>query len=288
MDPRGHRPARRAPRLRLPAARPDHHRVPGVLRPFHPPPAKVREQHEQQLFALPGNLQDTASGGRPRGRHGRLKRQQGSPGREILADLRVLPEPRCQITPTRRMPARSHIPAQQARPGPFTHRDPSQNSRKSPNGMPPHIAQLIVGHRDINTTMGYKAVYPEEAISGHRAFIARRRALRPARNTAPPPTPNGKNSSATSNAATSRSATAAAPTDTSCIHEHSCLTEMILVTYPDRCGCGESWCSPMVTGKNLGLPRLPACRRGWRRPFSPGRRGSARRSCGAARAFHRV
>jgi len=48
------------------------------------------------------------------------------------------------------------------------------------NGMPPHIAQLILGHRDINTTMGYKAVYPEEAISGHRAFIARRRALRPA------------------------------------------------------------------------------------------------------------
>jgi integrase len=47
------------------------------------------------------------------------------------------------------------------------------------NGMPPHIAQLILGHRDINTTMGYKAVYPEEAINGHRAFLARRRAVRP-------------------------------------------------------------------------------------------------------------
>ena len=47
------------------------------------------------------------------------------------------------------------------------------------NGMPPHIAQLILGHKDINTTMGYKAVYPEEAINGHRAFIARRRELRP-------------------------------------------------------------------------------------------------------------
>lgn len=47
------------------------------------------------------------------------------------------------------------------------------------NGMPPHIAQLVVGHGDINTTMGYKAVYPEEVINGHRAFIARRRALRP-------------------------------------------------------------------------------------------------------------
>ena len=47
------------------------------------------------------------------------------------------------------------------------------------NGMPPHIAQLVVGHRDITTTMGYKAVYPEEVINGHRAFIARRRATRP-------------------------------------------------------------------------------------------------------------
>ena len=48
------------------------------------------------------------------------------------------------------------------------------------HGMPPHIAQLIAGHRDINTTMGYKAAYPEEVINGHRAFITRRRALRPA------------------------------------------------------------------------------------------------------------
>jgi len=47
------------------------------------------------------------------------------------------------------------------------------------NGMPPHIAQLVLGHRDINTTMGYKTAYPEEAINGHRAFIARRRQLRP-------------------------------------------------------------------------------------------------------------
>ncbi|MGH3265047.1 MAG: tyrosine-type recombinase/integrase, partial [Trebonia sp.] len=47
------------------------------------------------------------------------------------------------------------------------------------HGMPPHIAQLVAGHRDINVTMGYKAVDPEEVITAHRAFIARRRALRP-------------------------------------------------------------------------------------------------------------
>jgi integrase len=47
------------------------------------------------------------------------------------------------------------------------------------NGMPPHICQLLMGHASISTTMGYKAVYPEEAINGHRAFLARRRELRP-------------------------------------------------------------------------------------------------------------
>ena len=47
------------------------------------------------------------------------------------------------------------------------------------NGMPPHIAQLLLGHKDINVTMGYKAVYPEEAISCAPSFIARRREQRP-------------------------------------------------------------------------------------------------------------
>jgi integrase len=47
------------------------------------------------------------------------------------------------------------------------------------NGLPPHIAQIIAGHRDINVTLGCKAVYPDEAIQAHLAFLARRRALRP-------------------------------------------------------------------------------------------------------------
>ena len=47
------------------------------------------------------------------------------------------------------------------------------------NGLPPHIAQVICGHKTIGTTMAYKAVYPAETIEAHRAFIARRRAVRP-------------------------------------------------------------------------------------------------------------
>jgi len=47
------------------------------------------------------------------------------------------------------------------------------------SGLPPHIAAKILGHADLGTTMGYAAIYPEDVVSRHRAFIARRRALRP-------------------------------------------------------------------------------------------------------------
>jgi Phage integrase family len=47
------------------------------------------------------------------------------------------------------------------------------------SGLPPHIAQIICGHATITTTLGYKAIYPAEAIEAHRAFLARRRATRP-------------------------------------------------------------------------------------------------------------
>jgi hypothetical protein len=47
------------------------------------------------------------------------------------------------------------------------------------SGLPPHIAAKICGHQQIDTTMGYAAIYPEDVISHHRAFIARRRTERP-------------------------------------------------------------------------------------------------------------
>ncbi|MCQ6251250.1 hypothetical protein [Streptomyces malaysiensis] len=41
--------------------------------------------------------------------------------------------------------------------------------------------QVIAGHTNINTTMGYAAIYPTETIEAHRVFVTcRRRALRPA------------------------------------------------------------------------------------------------------------
>jgi integrase len=91
------------------------------------------------------------------------------------------------------------------------------------HGMPPHIAQLVAGHRDINTTMGYKAVYPEEAINGHRAFIARRRALRPTEEYRTPTDEEWQEFLGHFEHRKVSLGTCGRSYNTACIHEHSCL-----------------------------------------------------------------
>ncbi|GCA97472.1 MULTISPECIES: site-specific integrase [Mycolicibacterium] len=91
------------------------------------------------------------------------------------------------------------------------------------NGMPPHIAQLVVGHRDINTTMGYKAVYPEEVITAHRAFLARRRALRPSDEYRTPTDTEWDEFLGHFEHRKLSLGTCGRAYSTPCIHEHSCL-----------------------------------------------------------------
>ena len=91
------------------------------------------------------------------------------------------------------------------------------------HGMPPHIAQLICGHQTVTATMGYKAVYPEEAISGHRAFIARRRALRPSEEYRTPSEQEWEEFLGHFERRRVALGDCGRAYATSCIHEHSCL-----------------------------------------------------------------
>jgi len=91
------------------------------------------------------------------------------------------------------------------------------------HGMPPHIAQLVAGHRDINTTMGYKAVYPEEVINAHRAFITRRRALRPGEEYRTPTDQEWAEFVGHFEHRKVSVGDCGRSYDTPCIHEHSCL-----------------------------------------------------------------
>ena len=91
------------------------------------------------------------------------------------------------------------------------------------HGMPPHIAQLVAGHRDINVTMGYKAVYPEEVINGHRAFIARRRALRPSEEYRTPTEQEWTEFLGHFERRKVSLGTCGRSYSTACIHEHACI-----------------------------------------------------------------
>jgi len=91
------------------------------------------------------------------------------------------------------------------------------------HGMPPHIAQLVAGHHDINVTMGYKAVYPEEVINGHRAFLARRRALRPSEEYRTPTDEEWDEFLGHFERRKVALGTCGRAYATPCIHEHSCI-----------------------------------------------------------------
>jgi integrase len=103
-------------------------------------------------------------------------------------------------------------------------------------GLPPHIAQVIAGHRDINVTMGYKAVYPDEAIQSHLAFLARRRSMRPTEEYRVPTDAEWQEFLGHFERRKVSTGICGRAFGTPCVHEHSCLTEMILVSLLECCG----------------------------------------------------
>jgi hypothetical protein len=92
--------------------------------------------------------------------------------------------------------------------------------------MPPHIAQLILGQQDVNTTMGYKAIYPQETINGHRAFIARRRAARRSEEYRTPTDSEWEEFLGHFERRKVALGDCGRAYGTSCPHEHSCFSEL--------------------------------------------------------------
>ena len=91
------------------------------------------------------------------------------------------------------------------------------------SGLPPHIAQVIAGHRDINVTMGYKAVYPDEAIQSHLAFLSRRRAMRPTDEYRVPTDAEWQEFLGHFERRKVSTGICGRAVGTPCVHEHSCL-----------------------------------------------------------------
>ena len=91
------------------------------------------------------------------------------------------------------------------------------------NGLPPHIAQIIAGHKDISVTMGYKAVYPDEAIKAHLGYLARRRALRPSEEYRTPSDEEWQEFLGHFERRKVAAGTCGRAFGSPCIHEHACI-----------------------------------------------------------------
>ena len=102
------------------------------------------------------------------------------------------------------------------------------------SGLPPHIAQVICGHRNIDTTIGYKAVYPAEAIEAHRAFIARRRTTRPSEEYRTPTDEEWDAFLAHFEKRKVSVGTCARAFATPCVHEHACVRCSLLRPDPTQ------------------------------------------------------
>ncbi|MFI1177511.1 tyrosine-type recombinase/integrase [Streptomyces melanogenes] len=126
------------------------------------------------------------------------------------------------------------------------------------SGLPPHIAQVIAGHSNINTTMGYHAIYPTETIEAHRAFITRRRALRPAEEYRTPTDTEWEDFLGHFERRKLSVGTCARAYGTACIHEHACVRCSLL--RPDPAQRGR-----LVEIRDNLLARIAeAEREGWR------------------------
>ncbi|WP_189602343.1 tyrosine-type recombinase/integrase [Streptomyces lateritius] len=103
-------------------------------------------------------------------------------------------------------------------------------------GLPPRIAQVIAGHANINTTMGYNAIYPAETIEAHRAFITRRRTLRPAEEYRIPTDAEWEDFLGHFERRKLSVGTCARAYGTACIHEHACVRCSLLRPDPAQRG----------------------------------------------------
>ena len=90
-------------------------------------------------------------------------------------------------------------------------------------GLPVHIAAKLLGHQTLNTTQGYIAIYERDVIEHHRAFIERRRALRPTEEYRDVTDDEWDDFIGHFEKRKVELGTCARPYATPCVHEHACI-----------------------------------------------------------------
>ncbi|RKT08190.1 phage integrase family protein [Streptomyces sp. 3211.6] len=91
------------------------------------------------------------------------------------------------------------------------------------SGLPPHIVAKILGHEHLSTTEHYMAVYPEDMLRHYRAFLARRRQLRPSEEYRDPTSEEWEEFHQHFAKRKVELGTCGRGYGTPCAHEHACL-----------------------------------------------------------------
>jgi integrase len=90
-------------------------------------------------------------------------------------------------------------------------------------GLPVHIAAKILGHRNIATTQTYLAVFQDELVRTYRAFLDKRRAMRPEAEYREPTTEEWREFEEHFEKRKLELGTCGRPYGTPCQHEHACI-----------------------------------------------------------------
>jgi hypothetical protein len=99
-------------------------------------------------------------------------------------------------------------------------------------GLPVHIAARLLGHHSLAVTERYVAVYDQDVVDHHRAFIARRRAERPGEEYREPSAAEWVEFEQHFTKRKVELGTCARPYGTPCRHEHACIT--MTAEQPDK------------------------------------------------------
>ncbi|MEU8265024.1 site-specific integrase [Micromonospora sp. NPDC048999] len=101
-------------------------------------------------------------------------------------------------------------------------------------GLPIHIAAKLLGHADVGTTQSYTAVYQNDLIRTYRAFVDRRRAMRPSREYREPSEAEWTEFQQHFHLRKVELGNCGRPYGTPCAHEHACVRCPMLRVDPQQ------------------------------------------------------
>jgi integrase len=104
------------------------------------------------------------------------------------------------------------------------------------NKLPVHIAAQLAGHRSLNTTQGYVAIYPQDVFDHYDQFLERRRAIRPSDEYRQPTAEELQVFADHFGRRRVELGDCVRPYGSGCTHEHACIRCQFLTVHPSTSG----------------------------------------------------